>query len=829
MAVVVFFSVLSVQAAERNREQMLQAAVEALNGEGRFHAPSANGMQMVEMKSISQLSLIGYEDGGFAVIARDDRFPAVLGVSNTAYSGGANANFEFWLSSMNAALAYRVENNIPARIIAPDPNVYPTHVGPLMTTEWDQLAPYNGMLPTGIYTGCVATAIAQVLKYHRVPEHGIGSRTIYAKGTPVTATFEEDYYDWDNMLDRYRGVSYSETEADAVALLMRDCGVASNMSYGNAMDGGSGAFSPDAAHGLRTYFGLLEAQCLERNKYNDEEWMDLVYTEISTNGPLYYGGTDMSIYSGHAFVLHGYREDGLVYVNWGWSGDEDGYYDISLLNPPGYKFSTGQDMIIGVSGDGKIELQSDTVVVETAGHLAQLLSADLENVGSLKVKGEINGTDLRTIRWMGGCDENLSRTKGHLRHLDLSEARFVSGGNYYVDDNGQELTTRDNVVPDLAFYACRSFRSIILPDNITHIGKGAFGGCLFLDSLVIPENEAQDFIIRNNTIYPKSDTLVIQEVLPTRSGVYEVPRGIKEIGDYAFAGCTRIYSVTVPSSVERIGAKAFARCSGLSSIKLSLSQIPETGMDALENVPFNNCVLFVPAGSKDRYKQHSQWGQFAGGNGGGAYDNIKEFGSAITARNAGRLYGSPNPVLGYQMSGDVVQGEPELVCDATIESPAGEYPIKVLPGTVTDEIVEYFDGILFVWKVPLTVSVGEYSRMEGEENPEFELSYSGFVMDEDISALTSLPVAVCEADINSPVGSYPILISGGEAQNYSFKYQKGMLTVLPDPTAIRDINLAGKSHNVYAVDGRLLRKNATTLKGLPAGVYVVDGKKIVIK
>ena len=119
--------------------------------------------------------------------------------------------------------------------------------------------------------------------------------------------------------------------------------------------------------------------------------------------------------------------------------------------------------------------------------------------------------------------------------------------------------------------------------------------------------------------------------------------------------------------------------------------------------------------------------------------------------------------------------------------------------------------------------------MEGEENPEFELSYSGFVMDEDISALTSLPVAVCEADINSPVGSYPILISGGEAQNYSFKYQKGMLTVLPDPTAIRDINLAGKSHNVYAVDGRLLRKNATTLKGLPAGVYVVDGKKIVIK
>ena len=826
ISLIVLFSTLSAQAAPRTKAQMKSIALEALRSSGKMAAPGTGDSNLAEIKTTSQLSLIGFQGGPYAVVSNDDRFPAVLGVSETAYSNGANANFEFWLSSMSASLAYMAEHNMPARVTTPDPNLYPTSVPPLMTSKWDQLSPYNRLLPSGIYTGCVATAMAQVLNYHKIPEHGYGSRTIQAKGTPVTANFEEDYYDWDNMLDIYAYGQYSDVEADAVALLMRDCGVAANMQYGNAMDGGSGAYSQDAAAGLRTYFGLSEAKCVERSSFSEPEWMDMVYDELSNNGPLYYGGTDMSMFAGHAFVLHGYQEDGKVYVNWGWSGDDDGYYDISLLNPPGNSFSSGQDMIIGISGNGPADLVADTVELSKPGDLAQSLHAEQEIIGWLKVKGEVNGSDLKVIRRRSGSDESLSRTKGRLRCIDLSEARIVSGGDAYIEDNGTMLKTLDDVLPERAFYGCRSLRSILLPPTIKSIGKGAFAGCSAVDSIVIPENESQDFLIRNHTVYLKSDTLRIHEVLPSFRGTYEIKKGIVEVGDYAFAGCNGIHSIVVPSTVSRIGHHAFANCIGLSSLRLILYNVPETGADALSGVSPLSCTLYVPAGSKDRYKQHAQWGMFVGG----SFDNIKEFGSAITARNAGRYYGEANPQFGYKISGDIPNGEPELVCEATEDSPAGSYTIQVLPGTITDEIVDYHNGILYVWQVPLKVTTGDYTRMEGEENPVFELTYEGFVRGEDVSVITQLPVATCEAGPDSPAGVYPITISGGVAQNYEFKYKAGTLTVELNPDAIREVkNLNDGAFDIYKTDGTLVRQQTNTLQGLEKGVYVVNGKKIVVR
>ena len=826
LSLIVTFSVLSAQAAPRSKAQMKTIALERLRSTGKMAAPGMHS-DVVELKACASLSLFGYEDGAYVVVSNDDRFPAVLGVSDTPYSHGANANFEFWLRSMSVALAYMAENNLPARITTPDPNIYPTSVAPLMTSKWDQLNPYNRMLPPGIYTGCVATAMAQVLNYHKMPEHGYGTRTIQAKGTPVTANFEEDYYDWDNMLDVYRGVQYNDAEADAVALLMRDCGVAANMSYGTAVDGGSGAYSTDAASGLRTYFGLEDAKCVERSKYIEPDWMDLVYNELSNNGPVYYGGTDMSQFAGHAFVLHGYNEEGMVYVNWGWSGDDDGYYDISLLNPPGNRFSSDQDMIIGIAGSGITDLVGDTVELAQAGELAQCLHAEENVIGWLKVKGNINGTDLKTIRRMAGCDEQLKRTKGRLRSIDLTEARLVSGGDAYVEAENQVLKSRDDALGEKAFYGCRTLNTILLPSSITRIGQAAFAGCSSLDSILIPENEAQDFLIRNHTLFLKSDTLSIYQVLPVFRGKYEIEKGVTQIGDYAFAGCSRISGVVVPSTVARIGSHAFAGCTGLTTLRLMLVNVPETGANAVDGVYTSSCKLYVPAGSKDRYKQHAQWGLFASGAG---HDNIVEFGSAITARNAGRYYGEENPLLGYKISGDIPNGEPELVCEATEESPAGQYPIRVLRGTITDEIVELYDGVLFVWQVPLKVSTGDYTRMEGEENPDFELTYDGFVRGEDLSVITRLPVATCEARPDSPAGVYPITISGGEAQNYSFKYTAGTLTVEPNPDGIREVGDAANHHyDVYTTDGRKIKTGVTSLQQLPKGIYVVDGKKRVVK
>lgn len=819
---------LMANAAPRTKAQMFSAAEKALRTTTAMHAPSSENRELVVLKSNNAVALIGYNGGAFAVVAHDDIFPAILGVSSNRYSNGENPNFDFWLRSMTAALTFRAEHHIPSKIIAPDPNLYPLNVDPLMTTEWDQLTPYNNLLPEGIYTGCVATAMAQVLNYHKLPEHGIGTATVYAKGTPVVATFEEDYYDWVNMRDVYRSVDYTEAEADAVALLMRDCGVAAKMQYGNAFDGGSGAYSQDAAEGLRNHFGFEDAQCKERNNFSEEEWMDMVFTELSTRGPLYYGGTDMSIFGGHAFVLHGYNEDGLVYVNWGWSGDDDGFYDISLLNPPGYKFSAQQDMIIGIEGQGTTVVPVDTVLtVEKGGQLALQLDSLKERVANLKVVGEINGSDMRLIRWMAGCDETLARTRGILRQLDLSEAHIVSGGEPYIEEQGRRYMTREHIITSRLFYGCRSLRALELPTDITTIEKGAFALCPSLKALDIPNGDDKTYVIENHTIYPKDDPNCIQEVLPSFHGGYVVPKGITKIDDYAFSGCSGITGVEIASTVASVGDYAFQSCAGLSYIQLSLYDIPNTLNNTLDGVKVRSCKLRVPAGTKEKYKRHPVWGLFAE-SGAGAFDNIVEFGSAITARNAGKFYGDENPRLGYMISGDTPNGIPDVTCDVSIDSPAGEYVIHVEPGTITDEIVQYFDGTLHVWPAPLKVSVGDYTRMEGEENPTFELNYEGFKLDEGMEIIAEFPTATCEADASSAPGTYPIIISGGVAPNYEFKYVKGTLTVTPDPTGITEIVTGQQGAKVvYTLDGR--RIMVSNLNQLPKGIYVLDGKKVTIQ
>jgi hypothetical protein len=180
-----------------------------------------------------------------------------------------------------------------------------------------------------------------------------------------------------------------------------------------------------------------------------------------------------------------------------------------------------------------------------------------------------------------------------------------------------------------------------------------------------------------------------------------------------------------------------------------------------------------------------------------------------------------------------VTGVPEVWCDADEHSPAGTYVIHLERGTIVDEIVEFSDGVLTVWKAPLKVSVGEYTRLEGEENPDFEISITGYKFDEDASVLTQMPEASCEATPQSEPGEYPIVISGGEADNYEFRYTQGVLKVLPDPTGITSIQSDALENagvtNIYTLDGRKVLSTDNNLKDLPSGIYVIKRKKLIVK
>ena len=124
-----------------------------------------------------------------------------------------------------------------------------------------------------------------------------------------------------------------------------------------------------------------------------------------------------------------------------------------------------------------------------------------------------------------------------------------------------------------------------------------------------------------------------------------------------------------------------------------------------------------------------------------------------------------------------LNGEPTIFCEATVSSPVGTYPIKISKGSITNDNVTYVDGTLTITKAPLTITAKNYSREQGQANPNFEVTYSGFKNGENESVLTRMPTVSTTATASSPSGTYDIEVSGAEAQNYSFIYNKGVLTV----------------------------------------------------
>ena len=199
----------------------------------------------------------------------------------------------------------------------------------------------------------------------------------------------------------------------------------------------------------------------------------------------------------------------------------------------------------------------------------------------------------------------------------------------------------------------------------------------------------------------------------------------------------------------------------------------------------------------------------------------------VKAKSYSREYGDDNPAFEYEVSGTELDGMPEITCEATASSPVGTYPIVVKKGSVTNYNVTYVEGTLTITKAPLTVKVEDVTREQYLENPEFVITYSGWKVSDDESVLTKKPTVTTEATKDSPIGEYAIVVSGGEARNYELNYQNGVLTII-ESTGIAEISVISPA-DVYTLQGHKVRTKVTTLEGLPKGVYVINGKKVVVK
>ena len=199
----------------------------------------------------------------------------------------------------------------------------------------------------------------------------------------------------------------------------------------------------------------------------------------------------------------------------------------------------------------------------------------------------------------------------------------------------------------------------------------------------------------------------------------------------------------------------------------------------------------------------------------------------ITANDLTMVYGDDVPTLTFKTEGDELNGTPSLSTTATKTSPVGTYPITVSQGSVMNSNVTYVGGTLTITKAPLTIKAGSYTKKQGEDNPVFALTYNGFKNKETRSVLTKKPTVTCEATKDSPPGDYEIIVSGAEAQNYDISYQSGWLKI-EEAQGIQSVVIDGQPFDVYNIQGRKVRSGITTLKGLPKGVYIINGIKVVL-
>jgi len=267
------------------------------------------------------------KQNGFVVVAADDKVgELILGYSENGTFDSSNIpdNMKWWLGEYDRQIEYAVKNNLPTVSSASvSGNARYKNIEPLLASRWGQNDPYNTYCPEVngklCPTGCVATALSQVMRHNKWPDRGVGTKD----GTD----FSTIAFNWDAMTDTYSSSS-SEESKEAVARLMRTVGIAAEMKY--ELDG-SGTSNAAAKNALVDHMKYSGATLISRRMMSGTAWLQLIHDNLSRNHPMYYDGvTDSN--EGHAFVCDGYK-DGYIHINWGWDGMSDGYFVIDALDP----------------------------------------------------------------------------------------------------------------------------------------------------------------------------------------------------------------------------------------------------------------------------------------------------------------------------------------------------------------------------------------------------------------------------------------------------------------------------------------------------------------
>lgn len=314
---------------------------------------------------------------GYTIVSGDDRMPEIVGYSTTdTYSEENMPDGMKHLMQAYEAMATALANGdakaerclAEKEALAADSTYRQPRVAPLLAdVAWGQSEPYNNLCPMydgqrRTVTGCVATAMAQLMMYYKYPQTlksdiPAYQTSSYQLNMPLVSAGER--YDWDNMLPQYSGSAYTAAQANAVAKLMYHCGLSAKADHGPS----TGAWC--TPYVLVKYWGYDPdvIKHLYREKFSLREWTAILDAELQASRPVYYTGCSTTS-GGHAFLCDGADGNGLYHINWGWSGWNNGYFDITVLNSDysgaesatapadGYNYTC--KMIVGIMPDNGV-------------------------------------------------------------------------------------------------------------------------------------------------------------------------------------------------------------------------------------------------------------------------------------------------------------------------------------------------------------------------------------------------------------------------------------------------------------------------------------------
>ena len=580
-----------------SREQALQNARDFFAAKGKTlpersfrHAPVKNGVLTVEANYF--VFNVG-DDQGFVIAAGDDCVPAILGYADrgTFVGDSLPANVKWWLDGYSDAIGRLQASGQQA------PRRAPTHaaIPALLTCQWNQGSPYNMYCPqffdTGetCVTGCVATAMAQIMYYHRVRSvrsvqadiPGYTCRTNwenYGKMT-VQGIPKNSPIDWNDMTDTYDNAS-TDAAKRAVANLMKYCGVSVKMDYSPSASGASSSYVVTA---LKNYFGYdAGTHYVWRSSYSDDAWDELIYNELANGRPVHYSGQGSE--GGHAFVCDGYDGDGYYHINWGWGGYCDANFLLSDLTPPGSGigsdgggFNADQGAIIGAKPDGNLSPDDSPMFFSDAA-----VKAICVGKWDTNGDGELSYQEAKAVTAIG------SEFKGSTAITSFEELRYFKN----LKSIGAE-----------AFAGCSQLTSIVIPEQVGEVGASVFAGCAALENVeVVSENTAFDSRNGCNAIVRKADNCLMAGCKTT-----VIPVDVVALGEGAFMQLP-LTAVSIPKSVASYGKKVFYGCDDIETVMVGAKTPAALTSDVFTCT--SRATLIVPTGSLAAYEKANVWKNF---------------------------------------------------------------------------------------------------------------------------------------------------------------------------------------------------------------------------